>query len=160
MKRNKTNGHRQGPKAAGKKNQQHKRLAPTLACFRSAISNGSTLFVGVDQRSAYARRFRDVLGAHVSDLGGRSNCSEAELSLIRRATTLTVILERMENKFAEADGEACNTDLITYQRVTSALRRVLESLGLRRRPRDITPPNPLDYAKAFDAHKEEIETCD
>ncbi len=128
-----------GRKRPKNKAYERKRLAPTSAAFRSSITNGSSLFVGVDQRSAYARRFRDVLAAHISDLGGRDNISEAERSLIRRATTLTVALERMEHKFAQHDGEASATDLITYQRVTGALRRCLESLGLRRRPKDITP---------------------
>jgi hypothetical protein len=75
-----------------------------------------------------------VLSAHTSDLGGSDNISEAERSLIRRATTLTIVLERLETKFAEHDGEASNTDLIA-----SSLRRILGAIGLQRRARDVTP---------------------
>ena len=109
-----------------KKPADRKRLAPSLAAFRSSITNGTSLFVGVDERSAYSRRFRDVLAAHTSDCGGSDNISEAERSLIRRATTLTVALERLESKFAEHDGEASTVDLLTYQRIVNTLRRTLE----------------------------------
>ncbi len=126
-------------KAGKNKPGDRKRLTPTLAAFRSSITNGSSLFVGVDERSSYCRRFRDVLAAHISDLGGQGVCSESECSLARRVATLTVALERLESKFAENDGEACATDLLTYQRIASCLRRCLETLagGLARRPKPV-----------------------
>ena len=48
-----------------------------------------------------------------------------------------VELERLEAKFATA-GEASAADLEIYQRCSSALRRLLEAVGLRRRPRDLS----------------------
>jgi hypothetical protein len=126
------------PKQAKNKSRHLKRLEPSLTAFRSAITTGKNLFVGVDERTAYARRFRDVFAAHLGDLGGADNISEAERSLIRRATTLTVALERLESKFAEQDGEASTTDLMLYQRVSGALRRILQTLGLERRQKDVT----------------------
>jgi hypothetical protein len=135
---------------ARKTAQVRKRSAPLLSNVRSAISNGSALFLGdVDQRSAFARRYRDVLAAHVADFGGPDNISEAERSLIRRATTITVALERLEAKFAENDGDASAKDLLLYQRSAGALRRILQTLGLGRRAKDVTPPHPLDYAKRY-----------
>jgi hypothetical protein len=86
---------------------------------------------------------RDLIALHLSDLGGEANVSEAERSLIRRAATLTVELERLECKLALA-GEACADDLETYQRCANSLRRLLESVGLERRQRNITP-NVHDY---------------
>ena len=59
---------------------------------RSRITNGSALLAGVDGRSSYARRLRDVMVLHLSDLGGEDNVSEAERSLVRRAAVLTVKL--------------------------------------------------------------------
>jgi hypothetical protein len=50
---------------------------------------------------------------------------------------LTVELERMERQFALA-GAASAEDLETYQRCANSMRRLLESVGLRRRPRDVT----------------------
>ncbi|WP_247474844.1 hypothetical protein [Bradyrhizobium sp. 30] len=81
---------------------------------------------------------RDLIGLHLSDLGGDGAVSEAERSIIRRVATLTVELERMEVGFAVA-GEAQPDQLELYQRTANSLRRLLESVGLGRRPRDITP---------------------
>jgi hypothetical protein len=52
-------------------------------------------------------------------------------------------------KFATA-GEASNEDLDLYARTAGNLRRLLEAIGLRRRPRDVTP-DPLDYAASIEA---------
>jgi hypothetical protein len=106
--------------------------------LRSRITNGSTLLPGVDGRSAWVRRCKDVIAAHISDLGGIENCSAAEYSIVRRASTLTVELERLEVRFATA-GEADANELDQYARVAANLRRLLEAVGLRRRPRDVTP---------------------
>src|SRR6202045_4159049 len=72
---------------------------------RSRVTNGSALLPGVDGRSAWVRRCKDIIEAHLSDLGGEDNTSAAERSLIRRASVMTVELERMEARFAVA-GEA------------------------------------------------------
>ena len=61
------------------------RLAPSLTTLRSAKSNGTRLLDDCDHRSARMRRLRDLIGMHVSDLGGEDACSAAELSIIRRA---------------------------------------------------------------------------
>jgi hypothetical protein len=51
---------------------------------------------GIDQRSAIARRYRDVMCAITADLGGESRLSEARLQLIRRFSALVVQAETME----------------------------------------------------------------
>jgi hypothetical protein len=105
---------------------------------RSAVTNGKTLFAeGGDNRSAWARRLRDVLELHVADLGGADAISEAERSIVRRAAVLTVELERLESAFAEGKGTPSDLDL--YQRTAGNLRRLLEAVGLERRTRDVTP---------------------
>ena len=106
--------------------------------FRSRISNGSCLLPGIDGRSSWVRRLRDLIQLHLADLGGDSEVSEAERSIIRRAAALTVELERMEIKFAEA-GAAQSNELETYQRCANTLRRLLESIGFERRPRELNP---------------------
>ena len=92
---------------------------------------------GVDGRSVWMRRLRDLIDLHVADLGGVESVSAAERSIVRRAATLTVELERMEGAFALA-GEAAPDALDLYQRTAGNLRRLLESVGLQRRQRDIT----------------------
>jgi hypothetical protein len=110
-----------------------------MARLRSAISNGSHLLADLDHRGAWARRLKDLIASHVSDLGGIDQVSEAEKVLVRRAAMLTLQLELQEQRFARNEGgEASSKQIETYQRVTNTLRRTLESLGLQRRTRDIT----------------------
>jgi hypothetical protein len=130
------------------------RLDPTLASVRSSISNGSTILPDIDHRSAWMRRLRDLIAAHTSDLGGHDFISTSEQILVRRAAMLTLQCELMEHRWAtEHEGQASGKQIETYQRCTNTLRRTLESLGLRRHQRDVTPPHPFDYARTFDEQK-------
>lgn len=109
----------------------------TRAYGRSRVSNGSALLPGVDGRSVWVRRCRDLIERHLADLGGDDRVSEAERSIVRRAAVLTTELERMEARFAVSDAGPDDIDL--YSRTAGNLRRLLEAVGLRRRPRDVTP---------------------
>jgi hypothetical protein len=106
--------------------------------MRSRLTNGSKLLPGIDGRSPWVRRCKDVIAAHLSDLGGEANTSAAERSIIRRAAVLTTELERMEAQFAAA-GEPSADALDVYARVAANLRRMLEAIGLQRRSKDVTP---------------------
>lgn len=100
---------------------------PTL---RSRVTNGSALFLGgVDGRSATARRFRDLIAAMTSDLGGADLLSEGQRQLIRRAAALAVECERGEARMAGGK----SFDLPAYIVGANALRRILVTLGLERR---------------------------
>ena len=110
----------------------------TLSKLRSAVTNGSELLLGCDHRSARMRRLRDLISAHVADLGGRDLLSQAEFCIVRRCALLTLELELLETRFEMNDG-AKSAELETYQRVASSLRRMLELLGLQRRQRDVGP---------------------
>lgn len=103
---------------------------------RSRVTNGSELLPGLDGRSLWARRFRDLVCLHVSDLGGETSVSQSQLSLVRRAAALTVELERLETQFATED-DAKTVDMERHQRATNTLRRVLTTLGIERRLRTI-----------------------
>lgn len=105
---------------------------------RSRVTNGNAVLPNVDGRSTWVRRMRDVMTLHIADLGGEDAVSEAERSIVRRVAVLTTELERMEVQFATA-GEASADALDLYQRTAGNLRRLLEAVGLRRRPRDVTP---------------------
>ena len=106
---------------------------------RSRITNGALLPDVVDGRSPWVRRAKDIIGEHIADLGGIDNVSAAERSIIRRAATLTIELEMLETRFALA-GQAAPNDLDLYQRTAGNLRRLLESVGLRRRARVVRSP--------------------
>ena len=129
--------------------------APTQ---RSVVTNGNRLFLrraGGNDQSAWARRLRDVVEMHVSDLGGWEACSAAEQSLIRRVAALTVELERLEARFSNSDHSPRDGDLQTYQRLTNTLRRALEAVGIHRRPRDVTPPTLDGYLGSLNRSKAE-----
>jgi len=115
---------------------------------RSRITNGTRFLHDVDGRSPWVRRCKDIIAAHLSDLGGADNASAAERSIVRRASVLTVELERLEAKFATA-GEASPDEIDLYARVAGNLRRLLEAVGLQRRARDVSPPSVAEYL----AHK-------
>jgi hypothetical protein len=104
---------------------------------RSRIADRSPLAPAApDRRSSWVRRCQEVMAEHIVDLGGADNCSAAERSLIRRAAVMTVELERLEAKFALAEQADAN-DLELYQRTAANLRRLLQTVGLRRRAREL-----------------------
>lgn len=122
---------------------------------RSAITNGSTLMPGIDGRSLYARRFRDLIDLHSADLGGADRLSQAEQSLVRRAATLTIQCEQLEARFAEIETPATIADLDAFQRMSNTLRRLLTTLGTKRRQK--TVPNLNEYlASQPSRHRQRI----
>jgi len=123
----------------GVKNSKPRRKRADLSVrqLRSAVTNGSHLFVHIDHRGATMRRLRDLIALYTSDLGGEDFVSEAVRCLIRRAAMLQLQCELLDQRFAQAGGEATSAQLIDYQRTSSALRRILESLGLERRAKPV-----------------------
>jgi hypothetical protein len=103
--------------------------------IRSAVTNGRRLFVDGDGNSAWSRRYRDLVQGHVADMGGRDLLSEAQLSLVKRASAIECELEQMEGRLSKGE----QVDLDTFTRAASHLRRLLETLGLERKPRNVTP---------------------
>jgi hypothetical protein len=114
---------------------------------RSCITNGRKLLL-TDERGATARRFRDLYHGFCQDLGGADRLSQGELQLVRRAAALSSELERQEAVWAL--GEA-KFDFGGYATLTNVLRRVLESIGLERRAKDVTPPSLSAYLASRDS---------
>jgi hypothetical protein len=113
---------------------------------RSKVGNGHKLIAGCDGRGPWVRRLKDLLAEATSDMGGVDNTSAAERHIIRRACVLIVELERLEGKFAQA-GEANADDLDLYGRISGNMRRLLESVGLQRRPRAVNGPSLSDLMR-------------
>lgn len=124
---------------------------------RTRLSNGKQTFLdsSVDGRSLIARRFREVQSAIVSDLGGESAISEAEMALVRRAVTLVVNCEVFESRMAETG----KLDSEAYLPCVNALGKLLNALGLKRRPRQVGP-SPLEGYHAANASQREPEILD
>ena len=103
---------------------------------RTKVGTGTALFAEGDGRSLWGRRFREIVAAHVADLGRPAeHLSEAQRSLIRRVSTFEIELEKLEGRMSMGD----DVDLDLYSRVSGQLRRILESLGIERRQVDMTP---------------------
>jgi hypothetical protein len=110
---------------------------PTHA--RSRVTNGKVLIPHVDGRSVWVRRLRDLINAHTADLGGEDELTEAHRSVIRRAATIEVELERFEQLFALSEEESPSYfDL--YLRGANTLQRLLGALGLERKAKLISEP--------------------
>lgn len=137
-------------------------------CGRSRVTNallrGSIAWLDhVDKRGPVARRFKDLVALVTADLGGPTELSEGQRQIIRRIASLSVWCESKEAVMADGD----EIDIAEFGRTANSLRRLCESIGLRRKARDITPPHPLDYArdyarrKAFEAEDaEDAEAVD
>ena len=109
------------------------------------VGNGSALLPELDGRSTWARRAKELLASFLNgQLGGEGNYSEAEHVLVMRAVVLIIELERREAEFAKA-GAAGDNALAIYQTTVNTLRRTLESIGLQRRAKVITPPTVEQY---------------
>jgi hypothetical protein len=110
---------------------------------RSATTNGNRQFAqGGDGRGAWVRRWRDLTDLHVGDLGGRDTLSEGQLSLCRKASTLEVSLEQIEACMSEGKDTPEQLDL--YNRLSGNLRRILETIGLKRVAKTVSPMERLE----------------
>ena len=96
---------------------------------RSRVTNGKQLLVGLDGRSAGARRLHDIIAALLADLGGEP--TETDRLQVRAVAALTLHAEGLTA--AMANGEAVDSDEMT--RVANAAQRGLASLSRRRRSR-------------------------
>lgn len=99
---------------------------PKAPCFRSAVSNGSRLLIGVDGNTAQARRYRDLVEDLSAEFG--PDLSAAELLLVRNAASLQLHAEELTARLVR--GETVDPEAIT--RATNGASRALASL--RRRP--------------------------
>ena len=125
--------------AASKSPADNRPVADSKKSGRSRVSNGSALLPGVDGRSAWVRRLRDLINEFLGEhLAGTDNCSPAERAIVRRAAVLITELEILESKFA-ANNEATPEQLLLYGRTANTLRRLLEAIGLQRRSRNLNP---------------------
>jgi hypothetical protein len=100
---------------------------------RSQATSGRRVFVDGDGNSRWARRYRDLIAAHCQDLGGVDLLSEAQLSLIRRASAIELELEQMEGKLSLGQ----QVDLDVFTRSASHLRRLFETLGIARQAKPV-----------------------
>ena len=89
----------------------------------------------LDQRTLAAKRVKQLIDTIEGDLGGSDHLSEGRRQLVQRAAILGAMIENHEALWMA--GKA--VDLSDYLAAINAQRRVLATLGLERRSRDVTP---------------------
>lgn len=100
---------------------------------RSRVTNGTRLLMGVDGRSATARRFRDLVRSYESEF---ESTSEADRNLIRQAALLALKSEQLQA--AVVRGEPVDADTLT--KLAGQSRRVVGDL---RRKAEASAPAPI-----------------
>ena len=81
-----------------------------------------------------------------------SQLSEAQRQIIRHIASLSVWCESEEAKMADG----VEIDIDQFQRASNSLRRLTQTIGLRRRARDITP-SLSEYVRGKYGHAEDAE---
>src|SRR3954462_3328424 len=115
----------------GLKNKPTNGIKPTRLYrpkARSRITNGKIVLPGIDGRTFWPRRFRDLQAQLIWNLGGDDLVSTAKRAIVRRACVLMVELELRELDFVSS--APSYQHLEQYSRIASNLRRMLEALGL------------------------------
>src|SRR5262249_13702806 len=114
------------------------------------------LLPGIDGRSWWTRRARELISAYTTYLGGPDNVNVAKRAIIRRVAVLQIELERIGHRFAllPDDVPADPADVDLYQRTSGGLRRLLETIGIEH-TRDVTPPSIAEYLEQVRREGEE-----
>lgn len=94
---------------------------------RSAISNGSWLLEGVDNRSALGRRFRDLCQSFADDLGGAASLNEPQRALIRQVAAVTVESEKLQASIVK--GESVDPENLV--RLNNLQARLVKQLDIK-----------------------------
>jgi hypothetical protein len=96
----------------------------------------------LDSRTHAAAKAKALVSALESDLGGPDNVTVAERQIVQHAGVLGAVIEHQEALWLAGD-EVDETALLA---AVNCQRRLLETVGLRRRARDVTP-NIHQYLK-------------
>lgn len=89
----------------------------------------------LDGRSTAAKSARALIVQLESDLGGADRLSAGERVLVHRAAVATAMAEHFEAQWLSGRP----VDITGYCTLTNALHRLLKTVGLERRARDVTP---------------------
>jgi hypothetical protein len=105
---------------------------------------------GLDQRTRAFQAVNKTIGAIEADLGGSDHLSYAERSLVQRCAILSAMLGDAEAAYLT--GQAI--DPANYCTLVNAFRRTLETVGLKRVARDVTP-SVAEYVAHLEATEKE-----
>lgn len=106
-----------------------------MPALRSRVTNHRDLLPGVKGTSSAARRFRDLVNAFISDMGGLDRCSEIKIALLRRLAAVTVQSELLEARMI--NGESIDAGILCT--LASTTVRIGNRLGIERVARECGP---------------------
>jgi hypothetical protein len=99
----------------------------------------------LDRRLNAVKQFDEIVAAITADLGGSDRLSAIETRLVEAFAGSAITLDGLNARVLL--GEPIS--LAEFAQTVSAMVRVASRLGLERRPRDCTPPDPLRYAAEY-----------
>lgn len=119
---------------------------------RAAVTNRSRAHQNGDERSAGARRFRDLVAALSADLG--DNLSEADLAMVRTAAGLTLKSELLQADLAAGK----DVDAETLIKLAGTSRRALTAISVKAAERKPAGTMTLaEYAAQRAADRDALE---
>jgi hypothetical protein len=101
----------------------------------------------LDGRTASAKLVRTLIEAIENDLGGNEHLSEGVKQLVQRAAILGAYIEHFEASWIKGE----QFDSSEYLSAINAQRRVLATVGLERRARDVTDGTAVSIARQLAA---------
>jgi hypothetical protein len=116
------------------------RVAPILDGEVPMIEDGAgkirpLVMSDLDRRTGAAKRARDLVREIHEDLGGEDRLAVATRQIVQRAALLGTLAEDLETRWLL--GEQIDSGSLCA--VANAQRRLLEAVGIKRVPRDVTP---------------------
>jgi hypothetical protein len=123
------------------------------------VKHGYVRFLSLadmDGRTRAAARCKELRQAFESDLGGADQLSTARAQLVQRAAILGAQCEDFETRFALG----MPVELTDYFTAVNVQRRVLVTLGIERRARDVSPaPSLSEYLRTRSIDADEPENA-
>lgn len=92
----------------------------------------------MDGRYEIARAYREKFNSIIADLGGADNVSVLQVELARREAWASLWLGDFEIRYL-AGAKITDGEFNRYICLRNSSSRISEKLGLKRRPKDITP---------------------
>jgi hypothetical protein len=89
----------------------------------------------LDGRTTAARRTRDLVAGLESDLGGADRLTTGMRELVKRIAIAGAVAEDIEVRWLDGG----RIDVSEYSTLINTQRRLLATIGLERRPHDVTP---------------------
>ena len=89
----------------------------------------------LDRRTAAYQRTVALIDAIEADAGGHDQLTTGQRQIIQRIALTCALAEHLEARWLSGE----EIDPVLYCTLANAQKRLLESVGLRRVPRDVTP---------------------